>query len=193
MKREIDIYDPDEVKNPPKKKMNPKTKKRLIYLLCVLIGIGIAFSAIALYDYIYPGADSPQEAIAEYEKAAILYDVENMIDYSSEYNKIVLYGNRETSDRLLESYLNKGYEGNAPQYTEEEIAFKLMSSIEYEKGSKKYEEALDKYCQKVENGRDTVEKIAIVRMIVVKKTSETTRNYIAVKVDGRWYFAYANV
>lgn len=193
MKREIDIYDPIEEINPPKKEMNPKTKKLFIYILCAVLGIAIAFGVIIICDYIFTGAPTPQEAIAEYEKAAILYDVDNMIEYSSEYNKIVLYGNRETSDRLLSSYLKKGYVGNAPQYNESEISFKLISSLEYESGSKKYDEAMDKYCQKVENGRDSIDSIAIVKMTVVKGKSETTRNYVAVKSGGRWYFAYAGI
>lgn len=193
MKKEIDIYDPIEEINPPKKQMNPKTKKLLIYILCAVVGLAIAFCVIVICDYVFTGATTPQEAIAEYEKAALLYDVDNMIEYSSEYNKVVLYGNRETSDRLLSSYLKKGYEDNAPQYTEDEISFKLISSLEYESGSKKYDEAMEKYCQKIENGRDSVKAIAIVRMTVVKGTSETTRNYVAVKSGGRWYFAYADI
>lgn len=193
MKREIDIYDPIEDKLPQKKKMNPKIKKVIIYILCVVLGVAVAAGGILLFDMIFTGAATPAEAVAEYEKAAILYDVDGMIEYSSEYNKIVLYGNRETSDRLLESYLIKGYEDNEPQYTESEISFRLISALEYERGSKKYEEAMEKYVEKVEDGKESVDSVAIVRMTVIKGDSETTRNYLAVKVGGRWYFAYAGV
>lgn len=191
MKREIDIYDSIEEIEASKKKMSPKTKKILIYILCGLLGIIVAAAIIIAADLIFTGAPSPEEAVAGYERAAILYDVDGMIEYSSQYNKIVLYGNRETSDRLLESYLKKGYEGNAPQYTEDEIKFSLVSSLEYEKGSKKYEEAMGKYTQKVENGTEDIDKIAIVKMKITKGTTDTTREYVAVKISGRWYFAYA--
>lgn len=191
MRREIDIYDPIEDKVVEKKQLSPKAKRALIYVGCALVGIIVAAVLIYVFDLAFTGAPTPEKAIAEYEKAAILYDINGMIEYSSEYNKVVLYGNKETSDRLLTSYLEKGYEGKSPQYNSSEIGFKLISSVQYEKGSKKYEDALDKYVEKIENGRETVSEIAIVRMTVLKGTSETTRNYVAVKVDGRWYFAFA--
>ena len=138
MKREIDIYDSIEEIEASRKRMSPKTKKVLTYLLCALVGVLVAVGLILLANFIFTGASSPEEAIAEYERAAILYDIDGMIEYSSPYNKIVLYGNRETSDRLLDSYLKKGYDGKTPQYTENDIKFGLISVLEYEKGSKKY-------------------------------------------------------
>lgn len=191
MRREIDIYDPIEDKLPQKTQLSPKLKKLFIYSGCAIIGIVIAFLIIYAVDLMVIGAPSAPEAIAEYEKAAILYDADNMIEYSSDYNKIVLYGNRETSDRLLESYLNKAYADNEPQYKPDEISFQLISSLEYEKGSKKYEEIMDKYCQKIENGRDNIDTVAIVKMRIIKGGDDTTRNYIAVKSGSRWFFAYA--
>ena len=191
MRREIDIYDPIEDKIVEKKQLSPKAKKAFIFLGCALAGIILAAVLLYVFDLAVTGARTPEQAIADYEKAAILYDIDDMIEYSSSYNKIVLYGNKETSDRLLKSYLEKGYEGKTSQYAQSEIAFKLVSVVNYEKGSKKYEEALDKYVQKVENGRDEVEEIAIVKMTIVKGTSETTRNYVAVRVGSRWYFAFA--
>ncbi len=193
MKREIDIYDSIEEINASKKQMNPKAKKILVYSLCAVLGIVLAAVLIFVANMVFTGASSPEQAIAEYERAAILYDIENMIEYSSDYNKTVLYGNRETSDRLLESYLKKGYEGKTPQYTESDIKFSLISVLEYEKDSKKYEDAMKKYTQKVENGNEDIDKIAIVKMTVTKGTNETTREYLAVKISGRWYFAYAGI
>ena len=190
MRREIDIYDSPEDKLPQKKHANPKFKKTFIYILCVVLGIALAAGGIIIFDMAFAGASNPEKAIAEYERAAILYDVDGMIEYSSEYNKTVLYGNQKTSDRLLKAYLNKAYADNEPQYGESEISFQLVSSLEYEKGSKKYDEAMKKYTQKADNG-DNVDRIAIVRMKVIKGDSETTRNYLAVKTGGRWYFAYA--
>ena len=189
MKREIDIYDSIEEIESRKKQVNPKTKKLLIYLLCAVIGVIVAAGVILVANLVFTGAPSPEKAVAEYERAAILYDIDGMIEYSSEYNKIVLYGNRETSDRLLKSYLNKGYAGKSAQYSESDIKFALVSSLEYEKGSKKYDDAIDKYAEMVENA--DIDKIAIVKMKITKGTNESTREYVTVKINGRWYFAYA--
>jgi len=190
MRREIDIYDAPEDKLPQKKQLDPKLKKAFIYILCAVIGVAITLGGVFIYDMAVSGASSPEKAVAEYERAAILYDIDGMIEYSSEYNKTVLYGNQKTSDRLLEAYLNKAYADKSAQYSESEIKFQLISSLEYERGSKKYDEAMKKYTQKADNAEE-VEKIAIVRMKVLKGESETTRNYLAVKVGTRWYFAYA--
>lgn len=193
MRREIDIYDPIEDKLPQKTQLSPKLKKFLIFLLCGIIGVGIAIGIIFVADLAFTGASTPAEAIKEYETAALLYDVDGMIEYSSEYNKIVLYGNKQTSDRLLEDYLEKAYVGKEPKYTPDEIVFKLISSLEYEKGSRKYEESLRKYNEKVENGSDSIDSVAIVKMKVITGRDEFTKDYLAVNIGGRWYFAYAGV
>ncbi len=190
MRREIDIYDDPADFQPQKKQLSPKFKKILVYILCALLGVGLAAGGIIVFDMAFAGAPTPEEAIAEYERAAILYDIDGMIEYSSEYNKTVLYGNQKTSDRLLEAYLKKAYAENKPQYSESEIAFKLLYALEYEKGSKKYEEAMKKYSQKAEDV-ENIDSVAIVKMTVAKAGNETTRNYLAVKTGGRWYFAYA--
>lgn len=181
----------DLKENKPQKQMNPKVKKVLIYVLCGIIGIAVAAAAIFLFGEIFAGAATPQEAVAEYQKASLLYDVDGMIEYSSEYNKIVLHGFTATSDRLLRAYLNQGYEGYEAAYKEEDLAFKLVSVLEYEQGEGRYDEIIEKYCQRVENGKDSVDAVAIVRMTVETGKSTTTRDYIAVKNGFRWFFAYA--
>ncbi len=193
MRREIDIYDPIEDKLPQKAQLNPKLKKILIYLLCAVIGVGVAFGIILIADLAVTGASSPAEAVKEYETAALLYDIDGMIEYSSEYNKVVLYDNRTTSDRLLEDYLTKAYEGRAPKYSADEISFRLISSLEYEKGSRKYEESLRKYDEKIENGSESIDSVAIVKMKMITGKDELTKDYLAVNIDGRWFFAYAGV
>lgn len=193
-KKVIDIYDtPEEKAAPLKKSMDPKFKRVLVYILCGIIGLALAAGLIMIYNAAFSGAATPQEAVANYQKAALLYDVDNMIEYSSEYNKIVLYGNRETSDRLLRSYLNKGYAEYDAKYTEDQLSFKLISVMEYEKGEKKYDLVMERYNDKVENGSDDIEKVAIVSMTVVNGDGESTRDYLAVKVGLRWYYAYAGV
>jgi hypothetical protein len=193
MRREIDIYDPIEDKLPQKKPLNPIFKKIIIYLLCAAIGIGVAVGVIFVFDLAVTGASTPAEAIKEYEKAALLYDIDGMIEYSSQYNKVLLYENRETSDRLLEDFLTKAYANRKPKYKADEISFKLLSALEYEKGSRKYEESLKRYNDKIKNGSESIDSVAIVKMMVITGSDDLTKDYLAVKIDGRWYYAYAGV
>lgn len=65
MKKEIDIYDPIEEIHPPKKQINPKIKKVLIYLACGIVGILLAAGIIVLASVIFTGASTPEKAIAE--------------------------------------------------------------------------------------------------------------------------------
>ncbi len=191
MNGEIDIFDMKEENKPQKAPMSKKAKKRLTYILCAILGVLIAGGVILLGSAIFSGASSPEAAVAEYQKASLLYDVGNMIEYSSQYNKIVLYGHRDTNDTLLKSYLEKGYEGYEPKYTEEEIRFGLVSVLRYKEGDNKFESAMKKYNEKVKNGNEYIDEIAIVRMTVVTGKSQTTRDYVTVKSGSRWYFAFA--
>lgn len=193
MNGEIDIFDMTEENKPQKPPMSKKAKKRLIYVFCVVLGIVLAALLVFIGSAIFSGASTPEEAVAEYQKASLLYDIDGMIEYSSDYNKTVLYGNRETTDKLLKPYLQKGYEGFGAKYTEDDIKFGLVSVLRYEQGDKKFETAMEKYNEKVENGSDDIDEIAIVRMTVDTGKSKTTRNYVAVRVGSRWYFAFAEV
>ncbi len=181
-------------KNKPEKPpMSPKTKKKIMFALCIALGICLAAAVIFVLDLVFQGASTPEEAIAEYEKAALLYDIEGMIEYSSYYNKVELFGKNDTTDEQLRDYLKKGYEGYTPQYKEEELDFKLLSVHEYESGSAQYEEAMKKYNERAKNGGEEIEKIAIVRMAITKGKNTTTRNYVAVKVGFRWYFGFGMI
>ncbi len=185
---ETDIFDMTE-ENKPQKVMSKKTKKVLTYLLCGIIGIAIALLAVLIFDTVFSGAPTPEEAVADYQRAALIYDIDGMIEYSSEYNKTVLYGNRETTDKLLKDYLKKGYAGYTAPYEEEKINFKLVSVLEYEKGEGRFDEITELYSEKADG--EEIKKAAIVRMTVDNGKSDTTRDYVAVKCGMRWYFAYA--
>ncbi len=185
---ETDIFDMTE-ENKPQKVMSKKTKKVLTFLLCAVIGIVVALLAVLIFDAVFSGAPTPEEAISNYQRAALTYNIEDMIEYSSEYNKTVLYGNRETSDKLLRQYLKKGYEGYTTPYELDKINFKLVSVLEYEKGEGRFEEITQLYSEKADI--ENIKKAAIVRMTVDNGKSDTTRDYLAVKCGMRWYFAYA--
>ena len=181
-------------KNKPEKPpMSAKTKKKLVFLLCIVIGLGVAAGAIFILDLVFKGASTPEEAIIEYEKAALLYDIDGMIEYSSYYNKVELFGKNDTDDAALRDYLEKGYEGYTSRYKENEIDFKLLSVHEYEEGDAQFEQAMKKYNERAKNGDEDIDKIAIVRMTIIKGKNELTRNYVAVKVGLRWYFGYGMI
>lgn len=190
MNYEPEMFDPAGVNKPIKPK-NKKAKKILIYLLCVAIGVAFAAGAIYSYKVIFAGSPSPEEAVAEYTRASLKYDIDGMIRQSSEYNKVVLYGNRQTSDRLLRSYLEKAYDGTESKYKDSEIKFELISVVEYEKDEPRFEEYIKKYAEKAD--REAVDKIAIVKMTVNDGSGAKTRTYLAVKCGMRWYYAYAGV
>ncbi len=185
-----EFYDPAGV-NKPQKTFSPKLKRTFKYLLCIVIGIAVAVGAILLYDAIFSGAASPEEAVAEYQKAALLYDADGMIEYSSYYNKTVLYGNRETSDRLLKSYLDKAYDGKTAQYTEADISFSLISVVGFEKGEARFDEVMKVYTEKGQKDADDIKEIATVRMKMTSGANVTTHDYLVVKKGSRWYFGYA--
>lgn len=182
------IFDMTE-ENKPQKVMSGKTKKRLKLLLCAIIGVALAALAVFAFDWLISGAPSPEEAVAEYQRAALTYDVGNMIEYSSDYNKTVLHGNRKGTDSELKSYLKKGYEGYDAPYDAEKISFKLVSVLEYEKGEGRFDEITKGYSEK--GDLEKVSKAAIVRLVVNNGRTETTHDYVAVKCGTRWYFAYA--
>ena len=185
---ETDIFDMTQ-ENKPQKVMSKKTKKILTFLLCAVIGVAVALLAVLIFDAVFSGAPTPEEAISNYQRAALTYNIEDMIEYSSEYNKTVLYGNRETNDKLLRQYLKKGYEGYTAPYELEKINFKLISVLEYEKGEGRFDEITRLYSEKSDS--EKIKKAAIVRMTVDNGKSDTTRDYLAVKCGMRWYFAYA--
>ena len=66
-----------------------------------------------------------------------------------------------------------------------------MSSLEYTIGESKYDEIMEKYIQKDADAKDTIEKFAVVEIVLTKGDSQTTSKYLAAKSDGRWYYGYA--
>ena len=188
MNEEWVYVDKNKPQRPP---MSEKTKKKLIFILCAVIGVLIAVGGIYLWNTFSTGSDTPQEAVRDYLTASLVYDIDDMIRYSSDYNKTVLYGNQPTSDELLRAYLKKAYEGKESPYTESDIKVQLVASLEYNIGESKYDEIMEKYKQKDSDAEDKIEKIAIVEIILTKRDSQSTSKYLAVKSDGRWYYAYA--
>ena len=168
--------------------MSAKTKKKLMYLGCVIIGVLVALLGLYLFDIIFSGAPTPEKAVAEYVKAHNLYDIDGMIEYSSQYNKVQLYEKRETNNRLLKAYLKKAYDGATPRYSEKEIRFALISVIEYEPDTETFKTQMERYDLVTKGGSEEISKSAVVKMKVVTGDISTEQEYLTVKIGGRWFY-----
>lgn len=183
------VIDYTEENKPQKPPMSAKTKKKLIYLGCAALGVLVALLGVYLVGLIFSGAPTPEKAVAEYVKAHNLYDIDGMIEYSSQYNKIQLYEKRETNNRLLKAYLKKAYSGATPRYTEDEIGFALISVIEYEPETETFKTQMERYDKVTKGGSEEIEKTAVVKMKVVTGDITTEQEYLTVKIGSRWYYA----
>lgn len=183
------VIDYTEENKPQKPPMSAKTKKKLIYLGCAVLGVLVALLGVYLVGLIFSGAPTPEKAVAEYVKAHNLYDIDGMIEYSSQYNKIQLYEKRETNNRLLKAYLKKAYSGATPRYAENEIGFALISVIEYEPDTETFKTQMERYDKVTKGGSEEIEKTAVVKMKVVTGDITTEQEYLTVKIGSRWYYA----
>ncbi len=189
MNSEDFVIDYTEENKPQKPPMSAKTKKKLIYILCAVLGVAIALLGIYFFDLAFTGAVSPEKAIAEYITAHNLYDIDGIIEYSAPCNKNRLFDNRETSDRFLRSYLKKSYEGLSPKYTESEISVAFISKIEFTPDTKTFKDQMVEYEKLAKGESEKVKKTAIVSMQVTTGDLVTTQDYLAVKIGARWYYA----
>ena len=179
---------PDE--NKPVKSFSKKTKRNMKALLCVVLGVAIAAGAIFLVKQIFGGARTPEAAAADYVRASMLYDAEGMAEYASPYAKVVLYGNRPTSDRLLIDYLEKAYADITPAFETQDLKFGLLSVTEYTEGDDTFDKIMKKYSEKADSGE--VSSAAVVTMTVNNGKTERTHSYVVVKIGPTWYYAYTD-
>lgn len=189
MNNEEYIFDMTEENKPQKPPMSAKTKKKLVYLGCAVLGVIIAFFGIYVFGLIFTGAPTPEKAAAEYVKAHNLYDIDGMIEYSSQYNKVQLYEKRDTNNRLLRAYLKKAYKGATPRYKASEIGFALISVIEYEPETETFKTQMEQYNLAVKDKGEEISKTAVVKMKVTTGDIQTDQEYLVVKVGSRWYYA----
>ena len=187
---ETDIFDMTE-ENKPQKVMSQRTKKKLIFLLCAVIGIIIAVGIIIVLDVFITGAPTPQEAVAKYQTASFVYDIADTLEYASEYTKTELNGNQRTNDKELKRTLETAWSNRQTTYSKDKITCKLVSVVEYEKGEGRFDEITKDYASK--GDIDKVKKAALVKMTIHNGSYETTKEYVAVKCGMRWYYMTAYV
>lgn len=183
------VIDYTEENKPQKPPMSDRTKKKLIYLGCAVLGVLVALLGVYLVDLVMTGAPTPEKAVAEYVKAHNLYDIDSMIEYSSQYNKIQLYEKRETNNKLLKAYLKKAYDGATPRYQESEISFAVISVVEYEPDTESYKTQMERYDLVTKGESEKISKTAVVKMKVVTGDISSNQEYLVVKIGSRWYYA----
>ena len=183
------VIDYTEENKPQKPPMSDRTKKKLIYLGCAVLGVLVALLGVYLVDLVMTGAPTPEKAVAEYVKAHNLYDIDSMIEYSSQYNKIQLYEKRETNNKLLKAYLKKAYDGATPRYLESEISFAVISVVEYEPDTESYKTQMERYDLVTKGESEKISKTAVVKMKVVTGDISSNQEYLVVKIGSRWYYA----
>ena len=178
---------PDE--NKPIKTVSKRTKRFLTAVLCIIIGCAIAAAAIFLFGKLFSGARTAEQAVAEYTKSALVYDVDGMIEYSSPYNKALLYGGSEPTDRLLHNFLTKTYaEIEKTGLQKENIKVTHISTVEYVDGDDKFAGYTEKYAERADASKVTA--VSAVTMAVDNGTKEVNHTYIAVKIGLSWYYFY---
>ncbi|MBR5278752.1 MAG: hypothetical protein IKU23_05760 [Clostridia bacterium] len=193
--KEFDEIFDMKAENKPQKTFDPRTKKKLILALCVAIGliIGVAVGLIIDATVFITGASTPEDAVAGYLEASLLQDVDEMVRYSSEYNSLKLGDGVKRNNNELRQFLNNQYKNKTPSYKEEDIRFEQHYIRNYEKGKGKYDIIIGDYEKIIADGSKKIDEIAIVRMTLFngKIKNPTPKNYIAVKQDGKWYYAFA--
>lgn len=178
---------PDE--NKPIKSFGKGTKRFWTAVLCIILGVAIAAGAVFAFESIFDGASDPESAAAEYVKASMVYDADGMVEYSSPYNKAVLYGDYASSDRLLKDHLNKAYEKiEKSGLTKDKITVTHISTVEYKEGDDKFAAYMERYAEKADAGEVTA--AAAVVLAVDNGTNEATHTYVSVKIGGFWYYFY---
>ena len=166
-------------------------RKSFIILLVVSAVIFATAAGLLVSELLLPGASGPKKALQSYIEATLLYDVQGMIKYSSEYNKYNLYGNRYLgSDTSLSEYLEKsygsidsGYKGKTVEIlilSEERVTYEVLTMLE-----NLYTTRSDGNERKYP---DAQEFLAIRFSVNADETYQYSASAYVVKTEGRWYY-----
>ncbi|PKM63317.1 MAG: hypothetical protein CVU97_00655 [Firmicutes bacterium HGW-Firmicutes-21] len=153
----------------------------------IFLGLGLALAIIFCYLTFFTGAFSPEKAVMGYLKASMTQDVSGMLKYSSEYQKIVLYGNKDLSNKKLKENLKTAYKGIDNIYADSKITFSIDSITEIEKNSDEYANVLDAY--EYMTGKTNISAVTqvVIKVFVDGKQKQKSTVY-AVKSGISWYY-----
>lgn len=162
------------------------SKKVFVFILCLLLATVAVFGAKIIKQVFAKGANAPEDAVWCYEKASMLYDVSDMMKYSSDYNISVLNDANPSNDSV-EDYLKRLYEKTSSIYAFSKLTYSVTSKVYYERHEAEYGELLAKYLERSRNG--DIEEFCKVTLKVFEN-GEQRFSYpaYAVKYSGRWFF-----
>lgn len=152
---------------------------------------GLVLAAIIIFSYInfFPGSLSAKKAVTEYIASSMKQDVNGIIKYSSDYQKIMLYGSKDYTNKKLKDKLNKSYGNYDNIYAESEISFLLISAVEIDVDSDEYEITINKY-EDITGSKD----ISAIKKVTVKLFIDGEENrkqtVYAVKSGLSWLYGF---
>ena len=163
-----------------------KAKKKSVVVLA--LSVLLLGAAAALVTLLRPGASSPELAVQHYEEACMLYDADDMVRYSSDYNRYVLYRSRTPeSAGELKRYLKDIYAQQQSVYSGKEIEVRFSGTETIEPGSEEYETLRAEYAS-VADASDVAAFARLKLTIYADGTQLVTRTDYAVKLGSRWYY-----
>ena len=163
-----------------------KAKKKSVVVLA--LSVLLLGAAAALVLLLRPGASSPELAVQHYEEACMLYDADDMVRYSSDYNRYVLYRSRTPeSAGELKRYLKDIYAQQQSVYSGKEIEVRFSGTETIEPGSEEYETLRAEYAS-VADASDVAAFARLKLTIYADGTQLVTRTDYAVKLGSRWYY-----
>ncbi len=164
--------------------MSKKLYYALLALCIAAIGAGLF---LILRSQKKSGADDPTEAVWGYQRAAMLYDADSMLRYSSEYNLAVL-NDHIPKGAELEEYLAKQYSSVSSRYAGKKLDRIAEIVGEYERGSEEYAQLCEEYLRRAPDAAAPT-RFAEIKLVIYSdgaKTLELTA--YAAETGGKWYF-----
>jgi len=155
----------------------------------IAVGLGLAAIIIISYIFCFPGSLNPEKAVTGYIKASMKQDINQMMKFSSEYQKTVLFGNRDYTISSLKDRLKKSYDEYDTIYAESEITFILISTVSINSDSNEYKELLSKY-EEVTGNKDISGIKEIVLKVFVDGEENRKQTVYAVKSGISWFYGF---
>lgn len=160
-------------------------------LFVILLAVCVAALALGVFLVVRAltrtGADDPVQAVWRYQKAAMLYDADGMLKYSSEYNTAVLtdHAPRNTD---LKDYLKKQYSSVNSRYAGKKLTYNAEITGEYSDGDAEYETLFAEYTARMPEA-EKPDRFAQVKMTVFSENSKAFEiTAYAVQAGGSWYY-----
>jgi hypothetical protein len=162
-------------------------RKALRLIIPVAVGLGLAAVIIFSYLNFFSGAFSPEDAVKGYIRASMVQDVNDMLRYSSEYQKVVLYGSRDYTDGKLKNRLKTAYKDSESIYADSKISFSVESVIEIRDDTDEYAYVSAEY--EYMTGKTDISDISQVTVKVFVDGQQKQKSTVyAVKSGISWYY-----